>query len=802
MNMLKKLIFLLPLIGLLCSSLPSAQAQNDTNAGAKIFLPWIANGQTENLNMHPVVEQVSDNRLDPTLADLMADNANHEPISVIIWLNMVEPHADLFGPTDSVAEAEPVVEAAAGEAMTLEAEPDAAALQRQQAQEADLTRLDEQRVATVALVTAPILDRLHSLGYAATAEQDAPMIYASLPPQQIKEVATWAEVVLVTLDQISQPEAELVLPTATDSGSAAAVVDRAKAWVWANQPTTAGCYTPSSTYQFNSSRAANRVCRVGSVGGGEYRVDLPGLGTTGGMVQVSAYGGNQHCKVVSWFPTGTTQQVFVRCFGANGAPADGRFTLLFYKENRVSTPESVETAAYLWADQPRAASYTPSLAYQWNSKGGNNTIRRISQGRYEARLPGMNPTGGTVLVTAYGTGSERCKVVSWILSGSDTLAYVNCFSGTQPVDTLYTLSYMKDVGLGSQVPEDQHYGGYLWAHDATATVCYKTSGLYQFNTTRAANAACRLATGSYRLRLPALAPVNRTTTQVTASGSGSEYCTVKSWSSDGRGGTYVFVKCFNAAGIAVNTRFTLLYLTDDPLNAGSKTAYVADCRAHSVPIPPDWAETGTPWVLQGPLTQNLLEPGEFAGVWTYSDPSARGACIALPRGTGNSGSLAGIICQSATTGHACFWDNKLRSDPGQQPIGWSGVRLVISQLHDGTSLSENCTSCHRGNNVFLISPDDPTWAKVLRGPLSGPSTGTFTTQVEKSSDEQGGHPRYIPITTLPERPGWQNPFASGGCAGACHEFHALPVANPIPTPMPPDCARPSTTDPSRCYGTP
>jgi hypothetical protein len=179
----------------------------------------------------------------------------------------------------------------------------------------------------------------------------------------------------------------------------------------------------------------------------------------------------------------------------------------------------------------------------------------------------------------------------------------------------------------------------------------------------------------------------------------------------------------------------------EPVDADGDTPYMADCRLRGVPIPPDWAESGTPWVLQGTLTQNLLDPGGFAAVWTYSNPSARGACIALPRGNGSPGSAAGIICQSAT-GNACFWDNKRLGVNPEQFLGWSGQRLVISELKDGSNLNSACTQCHRGNNVFLMSPDDPTWAKLLRGSLSDPSTGTFTTQVESSSDNQGGHAVY------------------------------------------------------------
>lgn len=237
------------------------------------------------------------------------------------------------------------------------------------------------------------------------------------------------------------------------------------------------------------------------------------------------------------------------------------------------------------------------------------------------------------------------------------------------------------------------------------------------------------------------------------------------------------------------------------------TPYMASCRQQGVPIPPDWAESGTAWVNQGNLSTigggtNLLQGSSDAFVWTYTDPNVRGACVALPRGSGGPGSLAGIICQSATTGKACFWDNQRKSDPNNI-IGWRGQRLVISELVDGTNFAAGgnvggrCVSCHSGNNVFLISPDDPAWAKVLRGPLNGgPSGGKFTTQVN------GG--RYTP---LPMTASWTNPVTAGAnCGAGCHELppsniramrdsvNTTPPLNRMP--MPPACAS------SGCYGTP
>jgi hypothetical protein len=196
------------------------------------------------------------------------------------------------------------------------------------------------------------------------------------------------------------------------------------------------------------------------------------------------------------------------------------------------------------------------------------------------------------------------------------------------------------------------------------------------------------------------------------------------------------------------------------------TDYINDCRAHDVPIPPDFALTGTPWNEQGTLSDNLLQPGSIAHVWTYNDPAKRGVCIALPRGAGGQSDVAGIICQSATTGHACFWDNIRRDDPLRPLIPWSTEPLVISELMDGSNLRLNCTSCHQGNNVFNIAPQDSTWTRVMRGVPAGSNTASLTVRVESSTDRQGGKPRYIPISG---QSGWANTFQSGGCGGSCHE---------------------------------
>ena len=84
-------------------------------------------------------------------------------------------------------------------------------------------------------------------------------------------------------------------------------------------------------------------------------------------------------------------------------------------------------------------------------------------------------------------------------------------------------------------------------------------------------------------------------------------------------------------------------------------------------------------------------------------------------------------------------------------------------------------------------------APVLRGPLATTPASTFTTRVEASTDNPGGHPRYVPMAA--NRPGWTNVFQAGGCAGACHENPSLGFSS---TPaMPPVCA--AGGDVENCY---
>lgn len=177
--------------------------------------------------------------------------------------------------------------------------------------------------------------------------------------------------------------------------------------------------------------------------------------------------------------------------------------------------------------------------------------------------------------------------------------------------------------------------------------------------------------------------------------------------------------------------------------------YIADCRANDVPIPPDWPTGG--WENRGvlPFQFNFLSSGPDTEVWTYEAPGGQGLCYGLPRKTGDFIDLLGIICQSKSTGKACFWDNR-DATTGAQITG-VGITLRIAEIQGGDALMENCTNCHRGDNAFIIHPETPLGKPVDRNP----------------------DVRYTPIGQAT----WSNPPAfstkgSGACSG-CHEIAAL-----------------------------
>jgi hypothetical protein len=214
-------------------------------------------------------------------------------------------------------------------------------------------------------------------------------------------------------------------------------------YVWANAPSSAS-YTPSSTYQFNSTGASNTITH-GSTG--IYQVKLPGIGSSGGTVKVTAYGyGNQYCKVTSWTAIGVDEYVNVACQTPAGALVDTTFTATWHASiGLLGTATGAGwKVGYVWADQQSTASYTPSASYQYSSAGLTNTITRSSTGVYRVTFPGLGTSGGHPEVTSYGPSSSttRCKIASWA-GGTAESVNVLCFDAAgAPADSRYVVTFV------------------------------------------------------------------------------------------------------------------------------------------------------------------------------------------------------------------------------------------------------------------------------------------------------------------------------------------------------------------------
>jgi hypothetical protein len=206
---------------------------------------------------------------------------------------------------------------------------------------------------------------------------------------------------------------------------------------------------------FNNHGGTNTVTTIAT---GSYRVDFPNLGGPGGHVQVTAIGTPPtshggawgYCKVRSWGPNGTTMQVFVDCRTPGGTLQPLGFTVAF--QRRSGSVPSAE-AAYAWADQPTAASYTPSSLYQWSSGGGSVTIVRESVDTYRVSFPGQAATGHRVIeATAYGSDSAYCSPGD---GNTNTETRVRCFAPSGALnDALFTVAFSR------QSPNDGLlYGG-------------------------------------------------------------------------------------------------------------------------------------------------------------------------------------------------------------------------------------------------------------------------------------------------------------------------------------------------------
>ena len=326
-------------------------------------------------------------------------------------------------------------------------------------------------------------------------------------------------------------------------------------FAWANIPSAASAYTPSTTYSMNTK--GNISIKRNSVG--EYRVTFlgytaePGIG---GHFQVTAYGSNDHsCQIRSWSRSSAGLIGTVLCFNQQGQKADNRFTV-----HAVLPKKLNKSLAYAWASKPTTASYNASSYYAHNPGDGATKIKRTAKGRYQVTFTGLKPKiykGGNVQVTAYGSSYGRCKVVSWGGVGNDLRVSVACFDRNgRPKDQLFNVL----VNSRGYYP---FFMSYAWASKPT-TANYEASSHYSSAGTKIS----RTSEGTYKVKFPKVGKYQSssyaTHVQVTAYGSGNASCKVISWKRATPGSATdsmdVNVVCHAPDGDKIDSRFTVLTL--------------------------------------------------------------------------------------------------------------------------------------------------------------------------------------------------------------------------------------------------
>jgi hypothetical protein len=210
---------------------------------------------------------------------------------------------------------------------------------------------------------------------------------------------------------------------------------------------------------------------------------------------------------------------------------------------------------FVRANDPAAATYTPTAAYNQNSTFTKNTVVRTARGVYAVTFPNLASYGGqsgTANATAYGSAGEHCTVSSWNSNGTpDMTVTVRCFNAAGgTADAQFDASYIRPTSTTADF-------AYLWAQDETAA-SYTPSTQHQFNSTGAVNTITRSSTGTYSVRLPGVSSAGGTA-KVTAFSAAANYCKASNWAASGAD-ELVDVLCFDFTGAPVDAKFTLTYV--------------------------------------------------------------------------------------------------------------------------------------------------------------------------------------------------------------------------------------------------
>lgn len=197
----------------------------------------------------------------------------------------------------------------------------------------------------------------------------------------------------------------------------------------------ANTFTPTGPFQYNSAHKSNHITHLGT---GQYRVTMPGVGSTGakGTVKVTPYASNgNQCQLQSWGATGTAESIVIDCYSAAaGTPADTGFAVVYARSNNIMGQNALIDANALDAKPTAAGTFWPAVQYDSKSGAKVRVAGTGTPGIYLVEFNGStghitkaNGGGGDVQVTAQGSTESDCLLAGWAPTPSPS-AEVVCFS--------------------------------------------------------------------------------------------------------------------------------------------------------------------------------------------------------------------------------------------------------------------------------------------------------------------------------------------------------------------------------------
>ncbi len=243
--------------------------------------------------------------------------------------------------------------------------------------------------------------------------------------------------------------------------------------------------------------------------------------------------------------------------------------------------------AYAWNDNPTILGLSvPDVVYSFNIAAGANSFDRASAGLYTATWTGLTLSPGGInaqFVTAYGgAGGGFCMEDNWT-----TAQFVfRCFDKTGVATDLSANAVV--IGSGTFSGRS----AFAWidtpgaSANASATWRHHPLGLAIFSE--------RVATGSYVVRFTGLQRASASDREgviVNAYGSTAAVCQPGAPTSTATG-LEVAVRCFDATGAAVDSRYTILLV--DGARTGARLGFaLADQPASASYTPANSAVRGT-----------------------------------------------------------------------------------------------------------------------------------------------------------------------------------------------------------------